>query len=40
MKKLKETYIKIKGNGCLGMLLFFVSVAVIFVLLKVLIFKG
>jgi hypothetical protein len=40
MKKIKETYNKMKVNGCLGMLIFFSSVAVIFVLLKVFIFNG
>jgi hypothetical protein len=40
MKKIKETYDKMKNNGCLGMLIFFGSVAIIFVLLKLFVFKG
>ncbi len=40
MSKIKETISKMKNNGCLGMLIFFLSVVVIFVLLKVLVFKG
>ncbi len=40
MKKWKENYTKLKNNGCLGMLFFFGSVAVIFVLLKIFVFKG
>jgi hypothetical protein len=40
MKKLKEIYKKMYNNGSLGMLLFFGSVAVIFALLKLFVFKG
>jgi hypothetical protein len=40
MSTLKEKYERMKANGCLAMLLFFGSIAVIFVLLKLFVFKG
>ena len=40
MGKIKEIYDKWYNNGCLGMLIFFGSVAIIFVLLKLFVFKG
>ena len=40
MSKFKEKYEKMKANGSLGMLIFFGSVAIIFVLLKLFVFKG
>jgi len=40
MSKMKETYNRMKNNGSLAVLLFFGSIAVIFVLLKLFVFKG
>jgi len=40
MEKFKKTYEKMKANGSLGMLVFFGSVVIIFVLLKLFVFKG
>jgi len=40
MKKWKETYDKMYKNGCLGMLIFFGSVVIIFILLKLFVLKG
>ncbi len=38
MDKLKAIFGKMKANGCLAMLGFFISVTVIFILLKVFVF--
>jgi hypothetical protein len=40
MSKIKEIYEKMYKNGSLGMLIFFGSVVIIFVLLKLFVFKG
>jgi hypothetical protein len=40
MKNWKETYDKMYKNGSLGMLIFFGSVAIIFILLKLFVFKS
>jgi len=40
MEKLRKTYEKMKANGSLGMLIFFGSVVVIFIILKLFVFKG